>query len=97
MHLDMLTMSVVDITVTTILGVVLVLNGAPGRGTSFVSWWGLAMLLQAAGVAIAAVSSFQNAGDALTIGTAMMVLADATNGRRRGSSLTAALARSGSS
>jgi diguanylate cyclase (GGDEF)-like protein len=77
MHLDMLTMSVVDITVTTILGVVLLLNGAPGRGTSFVSWWGLAMLLQAAGVGIAAATSFQNAGDAATIGTATMLLADA--------------------
>jgi diguanylate cyclase (GGDEF)-like protein len=77
MHLDMLTMSAVDITVTAIIGAVLVLNGAPERGTSFVSWWGLAMLLQSLGVVIAAVSSFRNAGDAATIGTATMILADA--------------------
>jgi hypothetical protein len=53
MHLDMLTMTAVNITVTAILGAVLVFTWARERGSPFVGWWGLAQLVLAAGVLIA--------------------------------------------
>jgi predicted signal transduction protein with EAL and GGDEF domain len=76
MHLDMLTMSAVSFTVTSILGIVLIFAWARAGATSFVGWWGLALILQSAGIAIAATSSFHS-GDILTLGQATMVLADA--------------------
>lgn len=77
MHLDMLTMSAVDITVTAILGGVLLFTWARERESAFVGWWGLAMILQSAGIIIAATAAFWHADDPATIGTATMVLADA--------------------
>jgi diguanylate cyclase (GGDEF)-like protein len=76
MHLDMLTMSAVSIAVTAILGLVLVFTWARAGGTPFVGWWGLAMLLQSAGVIIAAAASARNAADLLTVGNATMLIAD---------------------
>jgi hypothetical protein len=76
MHLDMLTMSAVNFTVTSILGIVLIFTWARAGTTSFIGWWGLALILQSAGVAIAARSSFHG-GEILTLGQATMVLADA--------------------
>lgn len=77
MHLDMLTMSAASITVTGVLGIVLVFTWARERESVFVGWWGLALLLQAAGIVISAASSLQNDADLVTLGTASMVLADA--------------------
>ncbi len=77
MHLDMLTMSAASITVTAVLGVVLVFTWARERESVFVGWWGLALLLQSAGVVIAAAAASQNDADSVTIGTAIMVLSDA--------------------
>lgn len=84
MHLDMLTMSAVDITVTAILGVVLVFNWARERGTTFVGWWGVAMLLQSLSVVIATASSRSNAGDIVTLAMATMILADALKWKASG-------------
>ncbi len=77
MHLDMLTMSAASITVTVVLGLVLIFTWARERESTFVGWWGFALLLQAAGVIIAAPSSLQNDIDLVTFGTALMVLSEA--------------------
>jgi hypothetical protein len=47
MQLDMVTMSAVDFTVTTVLGLVLVFTWLRERGVRLVGWWGLLMLLEA--------------------------------------------------
>ncbi|MGE5260592.1 MAG: GGDEF domain-containing protein [Actinomycetota bacterium] len=73
----MLTMSAASITVTGVLGIVLVLTWARERESVFVGWWGLALLMQSAGIVISAASSLQNDADLVTIGTAAMVLSDA--------------------
>jgi diguanylate cyclase (GGDEF)-like protein len=77
MHLDMLTMSAASITVTGVLGIVLVFTWARERESVFVGWWGLALLVQAAGIVISSASSLQNDADLVTIGAAAMVLAEA--------------------
>jgi diguanylate cyclase (GGDEF)-like protein len=77
MHLDMVTMSAASITVTGVLGIVLVFTWARERESVFVGWWGLALLLQSAGIVISAASSQQNDADFVTIGVASMVLSDA--------------------
>jgi len=82
MHLDLMTMSAVDITLTAILAAVLLFTWArdarePEGGPRFVGWWGLAMLIQSMGVVIALAAALQNNNDLITIGTATMVLADA--------------------
>ena len=63
MQLDMITMSAVDFTVTTVLGLVLVFTWLRERGVRLVGWWGLLMLLQAGGVVVAACAAFLNARD----------------------------------
>lgn len=77
MHLDMQTMSAVNVTVTAILGIVLVFTWARERECAFVGWWGLALLAQSAGVVMAAAASSPDADDLLAIGTATIILADA--------------------
>jgi len=76
MQFDMITMSAVDITVTTVLGLVLVFTWLRERGVHLVGWWGLIMLLQAAGVVLASYAAFLNDGAFLTFGLALMALAD---------------------
>jgi hypothetical protein len=53
------------------------LHVAHERASQFVGWWGLALLIQAAGVALAAASSPANANELLAIGTASLILGDA--------------------
>lgn len=77
MHLDMQTIAAVNVAVTAILGAVLVFTWAHERASQFVGWWGLALLIQAAGVALAAASSPANANELLAIGTASIILGDA--------------------
>jgi diguanylate cyclase (GGDEF)-like protein len=77
MYLDMMTMSAVAITVTAILGFVLVFNWARQGGLPFVGLWGVAMLLLSAGIVIAAASARQGLAGALTIGQGAMILASA--------------------
>jgi diguanylate cyclase (GGDEF)-like protein len=77
MHLDMQTISAVNVTVTAILGGVLIFTWARESESPFVGWWGLALLIQAAGVAVAATSSSANAKELLAIGTASIILGDA--------------------
>ncbi|MGH6832497.1 MAG: GGDEF domain-containing protein, partial [Methyloceanibacter sp.] len=77
MQLDMQTMSAVNITVTAILGGVLLFTWAQERESPLVGWWGLALMIQAAGVATVAASSPLNATELLAIGMATIVLSDA--------------------
>jgi hypothetical protein len=77
MPLDMHTMSTVNVTVTAMLGIVLVFTWARERECPFVGWRGLALLIQAGAVILAAASSIPDAGDLLAIGTAALILGDA--------------------
>ena len=54
MPLDMLTMSAVDVTVTMVLGLVLLFTWLKERGVRLVGWWGLILLVQAAGLVVCA-------------------------------------------
>jgi len=77
MHLDMQTMSAVNVTVTAILGGVLVFTWAREREGLLVGWWGLALLIQAAGVAVTAAASAVDAVGLIATGTASIILGDA--------------------
>jgi diguanylate cyclase (GGDEF)-like protein len=76
MQLDMITMSAVDITVTTVLGFVLVFTWLRERGVRLVGWWGLITLLQAVGVVLASYAALRDDGRVLTLGLALMVLSE---------------------
>lgn len=76
MQLDMITMSTVDITVTTVLGLVLVFTWTRERAVRLVGWWGLAMLFQAGGAVIAASAALLDDALLVAAGLAVMVLAD---------------------
>jgi diguanylate cyclase (GGDEF)-like protein len=76
MHLDMQTMSAVNVAVTAILGGVLLFTWARERESPFVGWWGLALLTMSAGVLMTAGQATQHA-DFLILGMATMVLSDA--------------------
>jgi hypothetical protein len=80
---DMLTMSIVNFTVTAILGAVLVFTWARERGSPFVGWWGLAQLVLTVGVLIATVASLMNDANLVTLGTASMIFSAGTGQRRR--------------
>jgi Diguanylate cyclase, GGDEF domain len=78
MHLDMLTMSAVDITATVVLGLVLVFTWIRQAGTPMVAWWGAALLVQAAGITFANASWSQRISEKIvTFGLAAIVLSDA--------------------
>ncbi len=77
MHLDMLTMTAVNVAVTALLGAVLVFTWAREREGPFVGWWGLAQLVLAAGVLMAAVASLMNDASLVTLGTASMIFSAA--------------------
>jgi len=76
MHLDLVTMSAVNIAVTAILGVVLLLTWVRERSSIFIGWWGLAQLVQAVGILIAAIASAANAADLVSLGPATMLIAE---------------------
>jgi diguanylate cyclase (GGDEF)-like protein len=75
-HLDMMTMSVVGITVTLVLGVVLTFNWARYGGSSFVGAWGFSMLILSVGIVIANASSMAGLLSVLAFGQAVMILSD---------------------
>ena len=74
MHLDMQTMSAVSVAVTVVLGGVLLFTWAREREGPLVGWWGLALLIQAAGVTVSAAASPVTAGTLLAIGAASIIL-----------------------
>jgi diguanylate cyclase (GGDEF)-like protein len=57
MHLDMQTVSAVSVAVTAVLGGVLLFTWAREREGPLVGWWGLALVIQAAGIAASAAAS----------------------------------------
>lgn len=75
-HLDMMTMSVVGITVALVLGLVLTFNWARYGGSFFVGVWGLSMLVLSVGIAIASASSLAGLLSVLAFGQAAMILSD---------------------
>lgn len=75
MYLDMATISIVAITITTVLGLVLCFNWAHQGGSAFVGLWGLAMLLLSTGIVIANVSGRLGLPNLMAFGQATMVLA----------------------
>ena len=76
MHLDMQTMSAVNVTVTAILGGVLLFTWAQERDSAFVGWWGLALLTMSAGVIMTALPTKPRV-DFLHLGLATIALSDA--------------------
>ncbi|MGH6736694.1 MAG: GGDEF domain-containing protein [Methyloceanibacter sp.] len=74
MPLDMMTMSAVAVTVTAVLGLVLVFDWARQGGSAFVGLWGFALLLMSAGIVVAAVSSRAGLSGLLVLGQALMIL-----------------------
>ena len=73
MHLDMQTMSAVSVAVTIVLGGVLLFTWAREREGPLVGWWGLALLIQAAGVAFVAAAPVTTS-TLLPIGAASIIL-----------------------
>lgn len=76
MLLDIGTMSAVNVTVTAILGGVLLFTWARERESAFVGWWGLALLIMSAGVIMTALPAKPSA-DFLKLGMATTALSDA--------------------
>ena len=76
MHLDMQTMSAVNVTVTAILGGVLLFTWARERDSAFVGWWGLALVIMSAGVILSSFPVGPHA-DLLHLGLATIALSDA--------------------
>ena len=74
MHLDMHTMSAVSVAVTAVLGGVLLFTWARERESPLVGWWGLALMIQATGVALSAAASPVSSGALLGLGGASIIL-----------------------
>ncbi len=75
MQLDLLTISAVHVTITAILGVVLLAIWVRGRESRLLLWWGVALLIQAAGLAMMAV--LFSADVPLAVAGAVLILGDA--------------------
>jgi diguanylate cyclase (GGDEF)-like protein len=76
MQLDMQTMSAVNITVTAVLGGMLLFTWARERESSFIGWWGLALLIMSVGVIMTAFPVGPPV-NLLHLGMATIVLSDA--------------------
>lgn len=76
MPLDMLTMSAVDVTVTMVLGLVLLFTWLKERGVRLVGWWGLILLVQAAGLVVCASGALADQAVLITGGLVIMLSLD---------------------
>ena len=76
MLLDMKTVSAVDITMTTVLGLVLLHTWLRERDARLVGWWALIMFVQAGGLVVVSAGALANAPDLITAGLAVMLLSD---------------------
>jgi len=74
MLLDMPTISAVSISVTAILGFVLVFSWSREPTSPLTGWWGLAQLLMCAGIIIAVISARENSTALNAFGQAWMIL-----------------------
>lgn len=77
MHLDMLSISAVSISVTAILGLVLVYNWWREPTWPLTGWWGVAQLLTSGGIIIAVIASHSNNANLHAFGQAWLILAAA--------------------
>ena len=75
MRIDLPTISAVHVTVTALLGLVLLLIWARGRESPLIGWWGLALIVQSVGLAMMVVLFSANVP--LAIAGAVIILADA--------------------
>lgn len=77
MHLDMPTISAVSISVTAILGFVLVFTWSIDRKNQLTGWWGLAQFLMSGGIIVAIIAARANNGDLHAFGQSWMILSAA--------------------
>jgi len=82
MHLDMITMSAVNISATAVLAAVLLFTWTreprdPETAARFVGSWGLAMLLQCIALAGMLVAARLNNGDIVSLGASLVILSHA--------------------
>jgi diguanylate cyclase (GGDEF)-like protein len=77
MLLDMPTISAVSISVTAMLGLVLVFFWSRTPASALTGWWGLAQLIMSGGILIAVVAARRNDNDLHAVGQAFMILATA--------------------
>ncbi len=77
MQLDMPTISAVAISVTAILGFVLVFSWSREPTSPLTGWWGLAQLVMAAGIIVAVVAIPRNDNDLHAIGQSLMIFSTA--------------------
>jgi diguanylate cyclase (GGDEF)-like protein len=77
MTLDMPTISLVSVAATTMLGLVLLFVWWRERSSALIGWWGVAQLVMASGIAMAATASALNHASLSVFGQAMMVLSAA--------------------
>jgi len=82
MHLDMITMSAVNVSATAVLAGVLLFTWAreardPETAARFVGSWGLAMLLQSIALAVILVAARLNNGDIVSLGASLVLLSHA--------------------
>ncbi len=82
MHLDMITMSAVNVSATAVLAGVLLFTWAreardPETAARFVGSWGVAMLLQSIALAVILVAARLNNGDIVSLGASLVLLSHA--------------------
>jgi diguanylate cyclase (GGDEF)-like protein len=77
MHLDMQTMSAVNVAVTSVLGGVLLFNWVREHENPLVGLWGLGLIVQAAGVVLATAAAPRNSEVLVILGTAAIIFGDA--------------------
>lgn len=77
MHLDLLTVSVTSISVSAILGLVLVFAWSRDPESALIGWWGVAQLLMALGVVLAATAAQTGNSGLHAFGQAWMILSSA--------------------
>ena len=82
MHLDMITMSAVNVSATAVLAGVLLFTWMreardPETAARFVGSWGLAMLLQSIALAVILVAARLNNGDIVSLGASLVILSHA--------------------
>jgi diguanylate cyclase (GGDEF)-like protein len=77
MHLDMPTISAVTISVTGILGLLLVFAWWRDRSSALTGWWGVAQLVMSGGIVLAVIASIEKSADFSAFGQAAMILSTA--------------------
>jgi diguanylate cyclase (GGDEF)-like protein len=77
MHLDMPTISAVTISVTGILGLLLVFAWWRDRSSALTGWWGVAQLVMSGGIVLAVIASVEKSANVSAFAQAAMILSTA--------------------